>query len=171
VRLCNATWSLVTRYDGALVHVVALDAQDIEETRRRHPWIATYPRPPQRAGLIGECILGRTLINVADAATDPRVSPSMLRYMQLGALSFLVVPLLREGNVVGTISVSRAEPTAFGATQIGLLQTFADQAVIAIENVRLFNESSRARPPMFSRCSRPSRRAPDGCAAARTAPC
>ena len=52
----------------------------------------------------------------------------------------LSVPLLREGNPVGALSVGKAEPTPFSDRQVRLLQTFADQAVIAIENARLLNE-------------------------------
>ena len=54
LRLCDATWSTVTRYDGELVHMAALDALDVAELRRRNPWIDSYPRPPARAGIIGD---------------------------------------------------------------------------------------------------------------------
>src|SRR5207247_717384 len=61
-----------------------------------------------------------------------------------GYRSIAAVPMLREGEPIGAIAVTRKNPGALGAAQIGLLQAFADQAVIAIENVRLFNETKEA---------------------------
>ncbi|HEY1090460.1 MAG TPA: response regulator [Burkholderiaceae bacterium] len=78
----------------------------------------------------------------AEAAL-PELSREVAR--RRGYRSLVVVPMLREGEVTGVVSVTRAQPGGFQSHHLDLLQTFADQAVIATENVRLFNESQAAR--------------------------
>lgn len=77
----------------------------------------------------------------SDVETDASVSQAVKEMARArGYRSIVVVPMLRKGTAIGTIGVSRAEAGAFGGSQIELLNTFADQAVIAVENVRLFKE-------------------------------
>ena len=87
------------------------------------------------------CIEGRT-IHVSDVLADPEYrQPDAANVANvIGVRAGLGVPLMREGNVVGVLTVVRNEPRAFSQKQIELIETFADQAVIAIENVRLFDE-------------------------------
>ncbi len=86
-------------------------------------------------------VRNRALLNIADARSDPQL-PEAIRKLAVvrGYQSLVVVPLLRHGEAVGAISLTRREPGGFTDDEISLLQTFADQAVIAIENARLLGE-------------------------------
>ena len=90
-------------------------------------------------------------LNIADAHTDPRLPEATRVYARArGFQSLAAVPLLRHDEAVGAIMVTRREPGGFTDEEIALLKTFADQAVIAIENVRLFTgleEKNRALTP------------------------
>jgi signal transduction histidine kinase len=134
-------WSvLVTRFDGELLRFGAARGAlpDTEQFLRNY-----YPMRPEAAVFAGRCILERIAINISDAQADP--SPQNRERARLrGFRAALSVPMLRDGQPIGVITVSRSEAGAFAANEVALLQTFADQAVIAIENVRLFNETKEA---------------------------
>ena len=101
-----------------------------------------FPRemPLARQSIIGTCILDSRLITVGDLATQVDEFPIAKLAHERGNRSSLTAPLLRDGKAIGAIAVLRRTVGAFRDQDVELLRTFADQAVIAIENVRLFNE-------------------------------
>jgi signal transduction histidine kinase len=101
-------------------------------------------RQADRSHAAGRAILDRAIIHVQDVLTDPEYSRELA--LAGGWRAVLSVPLLRNGEAIGALSVARAEPMPFSERQIKLLSTFANQALIAIENVRLFEaEQQRTR--------------------------
>ncbi len=103
------------------------------------------PWPLDRGSGAGTCILESRVINVADTAVAAKEFVRMRDLaIALGYKSALFVPLLREGKAIGCITILRATPGRFDDQEVALAQTFADQAVIAIQNARLFNETKAA---------------------------
>jgi GAF domain-containing protein len=140
-RLCGAVFSILYRYDGNVMTVVA-DRVNAKASRILR---TIYPAPPRRDHIVGRALLEGRVMHSADVPNDPRFRANRNAFMK--AMPFragLEVPLLRNGVVVGAIAVGRVEAKAFTKKEIDLLKTFADQAVIAIENVRLFNETKEA---------------------------
>jgi signal transduction histidine kinase len=134
-RLCDAIFSLVFLYDGDLLRLVATHNFTPEVLDKL---FQTYPKRPDRSVLAGRAVLDGRIAHVPDLFVDPEYSHELALAGNWRAA--LAVPMLRDGKPVGAISVGRADAVPFSERQIQLLTTFADQAVIAIENVRLFDE-------------------------------
>ena len=111
--------------------------------------MGNQPRLPRRAegqrfkpgpgGVISRTVLSRSTVHILDAQTDPDYQ--LREALRLGGYhTMLGVPMLREGNIVGVCGLARTTVRPFTEKQIELVTTFADQAVIAIENARLLNE-------------------------------
>jgi GAF domain-containing protein/CheY-like chemotaxis protein/anti-sigma regulatory factor (Ser/Thr protein kinase) len=134
-RLCDATYSVVFRVEDEQLKLQAVRGVDAEGVAALQQ---AYPRPIDRSTTSGRAIVERGVVHVTDSRLDPEYTHPLRDVIALR--SILTVPILREGNAVGAISVWRGEPRGFTDKQIALLQTFTEQAVIAIENVRLFTE-------------------------------
>ncbi len=134
-RLCDASFSVVFLTRGAELTLAAVDGVDVAGIAALH---SAYPRPIARDTTSGRAILDRRLVHLEDSWRDPEYSHPLRDTLALR--SILTVPIFREGVPMGAVSVWRPDVRPFTDKQIALLQTFADQAVIAIENVRLFKE-------------------------------
>jgi GAF domain-containing protein len=139
-RLCEAIFSVVYLYDGDRLRIAATNNYTPEAKNLTHA--LHQLKRPDRSNLGGRAILDRKIIHVPDVLADSEYSRDLA--LAGGWRAALSVPLLREGKPVGALSIAKAEPKPFSEQQIQLLNTFANQAVIAIENVRLF-EAERQR--------------------------
>jgi two-component system, NtrC family, sensor kinase len=139
LRLCDAKGAVVVRYDGELLHLAArhnVDPEAVDQIERR------FPEAPDRHLPMGRAVLDGAVVHVPDFQAAAEFSGSVAR--QRGARSHVSIPLLHRGRAIGAIGISRPTLGPFSDQQIALLQTFAAQAVIAIENARLFNETKEA---------------------------
>ena len=135
MKLCNARSANVFTFDGELLHAVAIQVAD---PRAVEPIRRSFPRPPDRHTVASRALFTRGVVCIPDTLDDPEYGVEGVG--RWGFRSVLGVPLLRDGRPIGALALGRAEPGAFPERQVALLRTFADQAVIAIENVRLFDE-------------------------------
>ena len=143
--LCAAEFSAVARLEDGLLHLVAVHSMSPEETAVFH---SLFPRPPARDFTMGRAFVDARPVHFADVLAEPDYDTRTIEVLQSVAKyrSFLGVPIFREGRPIGVIGCGRREIRPFTAAQIELVKTFADQAAIAIENVRLFEEIGDPQP-------------------------
>jgi signal transduction histidine kinase len=134
VRLCEARLAFIYRFDGEVLRMVA-DYNTPEVFKR---WMADHPIKPGRDSATGRAALERRTIHIHDVQADPEYSFGAKDVEAFRTV--LTVPMLKGDELLGVILTYRLEVKPFTDTQIALVETFADQAVIAIENVRLFDE-------------------------------
>ena len=139
-KLCEAEISVISMVDGDLIRLVSINGiaeEGVEVVRR------SYPMQLNGETITARAIRSSTVCHVADVLGDPLYQNKDAARAS-GFRGCLAVPMVRDEQVIGAIFVARREVGLFADVQVALLRTFADQAVIAIENVRLFNETKEA---------------------------
>jgi len=136
--LCNAAAASLFEFDGQLVHfrsIVRDGSYGTPDTVKAYERL--FPMVPTRDSISCRAILDRQTIHVRDMVSEPGVGATI---RNLGYKSQIALPLLRDGTAIGTISINAGEPGGFTDSQVALLQTFAEQAVIAITSAETWRE-------------------------------
>src|SRR5262249_40111666 len=137
VQLCGATYGSAYRIDGDVIYLVAetnMSGAGWERFRM------TFPRPLRDGGVIRDVVKSRRLLYVENVDAYPFSAAARALFVTNSTRSLLTVPMIRQDQVIGAFSLFHPELNGFAHGRIELIRTFADQAVIAIENVRLFTE-------------------------------
>ena len=134
-RLCEADKATITRQKGGAFY----RAEAYGFSKEFMDYVNEIPVVPDRGTSFGRALLEGRVIHIPDVLADPEYT--FAEAQRLGGFrTILGVPMLREGIPIGVLGLARSEARPFTAKQIELVSTFADQAAIAIENVRLFDE-------------------------------
>ena len=134
-KLCDANGAGITRQQGDVFYRAAYYGFSSEFV----DYVGGIPVVPERSSILGRAILERKVIHISDVQADPEYTWNEAQRLG-GFRTALGIPMLREGAPIGVFALTRSDVRPFTEKQIELATTFADQAAIAIENVRLFNE-------------------------------
>ncbi len=134
-RLCEAEIGTIRHHDGTDYRLAATFGCAPEWRGQ----LARYSNQPDRGSVFGRTIVEGRTVHIPDVLADPEFARADIQKL-MGFRAALGVPLVREGRVFGVMNLFRSAPRSFSQKQIELVETFADQAVIAIENARLVNE-------------------------------
>jgi two-component system, NtrC family, sensor kinase len=136
--LCNTPQAGLFGFDGEIVHLrswMGIEAYGTPDAVKAYERL--FPMVPTRGSITCRAILDQQIIHVRDMATEPGVSAAV---RNLGHKSQISLPLLRDGAAIGAMALSSAEVGGFTDSQVALLQTFAEQAVIAITSAETYRE-------------------------------
>jgi GAF domain-containing protein len=134
-RLFGTRLAMVQILKDGMVHLASAELEEYETLNRQ------FPRPLDDSTGGGRAMLAKQVLHFAPVVGNPAAPPATQDFArELGFNSVIFAPMMREGNVIGAIATAREGDDPFSDKQIALIKTFADQAVIAIENVRLFDE-------------------------------
>src|SRR5262245_60913196 len=134
-RLCEADKATITRQKGEAFFPAEAHGFSPEFLE----YVRTIPMVPERGTIMGRALLEGRIVHVPDVTADPEYTWAEAQKLG-GFRTVLGVPMLRDGVAIGVLALARSEVRPFTDKQIELVTTFADQAAIAIENVRLFDE-------------------------------
>jgi signal transduction histidine kinase/DNA-binding response OmpR family regulator len=139
IRLCGADWAFIYRFDGEVLRmVVAYNAP-----QRLKEFVAQNPIRPGRYSTSARAALERRTIHLHDVLADPEITYA--KGIENRGRTFLSVPILKGDDLLGVVGIYHLEVRPFTDKQIALVETFADQAAIAIDSVRLLDELRSAR--------------------------
>ena len=140
LKLCHAGSATVVTFDGEWLNIAAIRNVNREGADAIHK---QYPRRPGDDIATARAVKHCAMVAIPDVLEDPGYAQKSYA-MTARFRSILAIPLVRDRTPIGAITVARPKPGRFSRQEVALLRTFADQAVIAIENVRLFNETKEA---------------------------